>query len=123
MKQSFEITRGLCLNRVLARIAYAHDQALYALACDAEASIHYGLNEHASMIWQIRLYVCGALKGLMARTIPDHIYNTRVRRLSATYSTKPTLHDGDIHEENCGSPVGVLCFRNVGEQCERGGLL
>lgn len=42
-----------------------HARGLYSLACDIEASLHYGIGEHEAGIrlWRLRCYASGFLRG------------------------------------------------------------
>lgn len=50
------------------KIAYAHDQAQYAVASDEEACDHYG--ETQSRVWRVRCYIAGFTKGITAQ-VPE----------------------------------------------------
>lgn len=58
------------LNRTIPiRLSYAHDRALYALACDEEACDHLCITP--SKIWQVRCFITGFVDGLTTYNIPE----------------------------------------------------
>jgi hypothetical protein len=70
------------MNTFRDRFAYAHDQGLYALACDEHASFYYGYSTDgvSGAWWRTKLYLSGWVKGLLAKSVPVHFLNARALR-------------------------------------------
>lgn len=50
---------------LLMRACTRHRLGLYALACDEEASVHYGIDQHGidAWLWRLYCYLSGFLSG------------------------------------------------------------